>query len=311
MSTDWVRVILNPTAGQGRARSYLSKIERALARHPGRSEILLTHGPGHAADLARAAHGEGVAVIAVVGGDGTLNEVVQAYVGPDGEPRPGPDLALIPCGTGGDFRRTMGIHNDVDVAVARAVDGQRREVDLGILRFEAHPGFSPVRGFINVASFGLSGAVDAVVKDVPRALGGKAAFLLSTLRVMARYKNPSVRIKVDGNLWFEGPSMTVALGNGRYFGGGMMITPDADPSDGKLSVVSLGDLGRREALRFTSKIYAGTHVKEHGVMSTTGARVEAEAMHAWADVLLDVDGEQPGKLPLVATVHRAALGFRV
>jgi diacylglycerol kinase (ATP) len=311
MSKDWVRVILNPTAGQGRARAKLSEIERALAKHEGRSEILLTHGPGHAADLARAAHAEGVNVIAVVGGDGTLNEVVQAYVGPDGEPRPGPDLALIPCGTGGDFRRTMGVHSDVEVAVARAVDGQRREVDLGVLRFEPHAGFSPIRGFINVASFGLSGAVDAVVKNVPSILGGKAAFLVATVRAMARYKNPSVRVKVDGEVWLEGPSMTVAMGNGRYFGGGMMIAPEADPSDGKLSVVSLGDLRRRDAVALTGKIYAGTHIREHGVRSTSGVRIEAEAVHAWAEVLLDVDGEQPGKLPVVATIHRAALGFRV
>lgn len=311
MSKDWVRVILNPTAGQGKARSLLGDIERALAPHEGRSEIMVTHGPGHAADLARAAHAEGVQVIAVVGGDGTLNEVVQAYVSPDGEPRPGPDLALIPCGTGGDFRRTMNLATNVDIAVARVTSGQRKKVDLGVLRFEPHPGFAPVRAFLNVASFGLSGAVDAVVKDTPRILGGKAAFFVATLRAMAKFTNPSVRIKVDGQPWFEGPSMTVAMGNGRYFGGGMMITPEADPSDGKLSVVSLGDLTKRQAIGLTSHIYSGTHLNHHGVRSIQGSRIEAEPTHAWAEVLLDVDGEQPGKLPVVATVHPGAITFRV
>jgi diacylglycerol kinase (ATP) len=204
----------------------------------------------------------------------------------------------------------MGVADDVGVAVARAVDGRRREVDVGVLRFEPHPGQSPVRAFINVASFGLSGAVDAIVKDVPRVVGGRAAFFVATLRAMARFQNPSVRVKVDGSVWFEGPSMTIAMGNGQYFGGGMRITPDADPSDGKLSVVSLGDLSRREAMRLTSKIYSGTHVKTRGVLSTSGTRVEAEPTHAWADVLLDVDGEQPGKLPAVATVNRAAIHWR-
>jgi YegS/Rv2252/BmrU family lipid kinase len=311
MSKDWVRVILNPTAGQGRARGKLGEIERALASHAGRSEILVTHGPGHAVELARAAHGEGVDVIAVVGGDGTLNEVVQAYIGEGGKPRPGPDLALIPAGTGGDFRRTMGIHNDVGVAVARATSGQRKEVDLGVLEFDPHPGQSPIRAFVNVASFGLSGAVDALVKSSPGFLGGKGAFFVATLRAMARFENPNVRVKVDGHPWFEGPAMTVAMGNGKYFGGGMMITPDADPSDGKLSIVSLGDLTRRGAMGLTSKIYSGTHVHTHGVKVTSGTRVEAEPIHAWASVLLDVDGEQPGKLPVVATLHKGALRFRV
>ncbi len=310
MSTDHVRVILNPTAGQGRAEARLRDIERALASHGGKSEILVTHGPGHAADLARAAHADGVDVIAVVGGDGTLNEVVQSYLGPDGALRKGPDLALIPCGTGGDFRRTVGVHHDVEVAVARAVSGRARAVDLGVLRFEPHRGQSGVRAFLNVASFGLSGAVDALVKGVPRIFGGKGAFFVATLRAMARYTNPTVRVTVDGALWFEGPSMTVALGNGRYFGGGMMITPHADPSNGKLAVVSLGDLSKLEAIGLTSKIYSGTHLDVHSVKATSGTRIEAESSDAGVDVLLDVDGEQPGKLPLVATLHPGAIQFR-
>ena len=176
---------------------------------------------------------------------------------------------------------------------------------------EASHGQAPVRAFVNVASFGLSGAVDAVVKEVPPWVGGKAAFYAATLRAMLRYHNPSVRVRVDGATWLEGPSMTVAMGNGRFFGGGMMITPHADPSDGKLSVVSLGDLSMLQAIGLTSKIYQGTHVSTPGVTVTTGARIEAEPMHAWATVLIDLDGEQPGKLPLVATVHKGALNFRV
>ncbi len=158
----------------------------------------------------------------MVGGDGTLNEVVQAYIGPDGEPRPGPDLALIPSGTGGDWRRTVDIATDVRTAVHRALNGRRLEVDLGVLRFEPHPGQRPVQAFLNVASFGLSGVVDANVKDASQFMGGRAAFYLATLRAMATFTNPSVRVKVDGSPWFEGPSMAVAMGNGRYFGGGML-----------------------------------------------------------------------------------------
>ena len=311
LAKNWVRVILNPKAGQGRARAKLGEIERALASYGGRSEILVTHGPGHAASLARAAHAEGVNVIAVVGGDGTLNEVLQAYIDDHGVPRPGPDLALIPCGTGGDWRRTVGIHADTTVAVARAVDGRRKRVDFGVVRFEPHAGQAPIRAFLNVASFGLSGAVDSVVKGVPRVFGGKPAFFVASLRALARFSNPSVRVRVDDVLFHEGPSMTVALANGRFFGAGMMIAPDADPSDGKLEVVSLGDLSKREAVGLTPQIYSGTHLHVHGVTTRRGVKVEAEAMYAWEEVLVDVDGEQPGKLPLLAELHAGALTFRV
>ena len=306
-----VRVILNPAAAGGAALGQVGAIEASLRRYDLPHEIVLTRTRGHAAELARAAAADGVDVIAIVGGDGTINEVMQAYVTPDGEPVRGPDLALIPSGTGGDFKRTFGLSGALDEAVARIRHGAPRAVDLGILRFASHAGGDAVRAFVNIASFGLSGQVDAIVNETPKWLGGRASFYSATLRAMAGYKNASVRIKVDGALWHEGPVVTTAIANGRYFGGGMMIAPHADPSDGRLEVVLLGDLGRRELIGLTPRIYRGAHLAADGVRVTSGVTVEAEAVHPWASVLIDVDGEQPGKLPLRATLARGALTFRV
>src|SRR5262245_12208128 len=114
-----VRVILNPMAAGGAALHKVRDVEDALHRYELAHEIVLTRTRGHAAELARAARSDGADVIAIVGGDGTLNEVVQAYLGPDGEPVSGPDLALIPSGTGGDFKRTFGMSGAIDEAVAR------------------------------------------------------------------------------------------------------------------------------------------------------------------------------------------------
>jgi diacylglycerol kinase family enzyme len=141
-------------------------------------------------------------------------------------------------------------------------------------------------------------------------MGGKASFFLATLRAMARYHNASVRVKVDGQEWYEGPVFNVAIANGRFFGGGMLIAPQADPSDGRFEVVCIGDLTKLEAAGLSSKIYKGKHLTAAGVKATVGTRVEAEPMHAWATVLLDVDGEQPGKLPMTATIAHGALTFR-
>src|SRR5438105_12914382 len=109
-----VRVILNPSAAAGTALDKVDEVEQALQRYDLAHEIVLTRGPGHATELARAAAGDGVDVVGVVGGDGTLNEVVQAYLGEGGVPVPGPDLALVPCGTGGDFKRTLGLSGAID-----------------------------------------------------------------------------------------------------------------------------------------------------------------------------------------------------
>jgi diacylglycerol kinase (ATP) len=311
MPIERVRVILNPRAANGRALVRLPDVEAALRRDQLEHEILLTQRPGHASELARAAAADGVDVLVAMGGDGTLNEVVQAYIGEDGEPVRGPDLAVVPAGTGGDFKRTLGLSDSIEGAVGRIRHGGRRTVDLGVIRFEPHPGLAKLRAFVNVTSFGIGGEVDAIANRGPKWLGGKASFFVATLRAMASYRNASVRVKVDGAVWYEGPAFNVAIANGRFFGGGMMIAPQADPSDGRFEIVCIGDLTKIEAAGLSSKIYHGTHVSAHGVKLTSGSRIEAEPLHPWASVLLDVDGEQPGKLPLTASIAKGALRFCV
>jgi len=310
-----VRVILNPSAAGGSALKKVAAIGEALRRYDLPHEIVLTRKRGHARELADAAREDGVDVIAVVGGDGTLNEVAQAYLGPAGEAKAGPDLALIPVGTGGDFKKTLGMSGALEEAVGRIRHGVRRPVDLGVLRISANDGEEgKLQAFVNVTSFGIGGHVDAIVNDrstrLVRRLGGRAAFFVGTLRAMARYRNLSVRVKVDGVPWFEGPIFSVAIANGRFLGGGMMIAPHADPSDGRFELVAIGDLSRVEVVGLSSKIYQGAHLGADGVRVTCGSRVEAEPIHPWAQVLLDVDGETPGKLPLKASLHKGALTFR-
>ncbi len=288
----------------------MNEIGETLRRYDLPHEIVLTRAPGHAKELALAAAADGVDVIAVVGGDGTLNEVAQAYLGESGEAVPGPDLALIPSGTGGDFKKTLGMSGALDEAVARIRHGQRRAIDLGVLRMVSTAGDEKLHAFVNIASFGIGGQVDAIVNSSPKWLGGKAAFFLATLRAMAKYKNASVRVRVDNQLWYEGPIFNVAIANGRYFGGGMMIAPHADPSDGRFECVALGDLTRGDVVGLSAKIYQGAHLAARDVRVTSGTRVEAEPLHPWANVLLDVDGEQPGKLPVKATLLKGALTFR-
>src|SRR4030095_11342051 len=110
--------------------------------------------------------------VAVVGGDGTLNEAVQAYLDAEGHPLPGPDLALIPAGTGGDFRKTFGLANSVEEAVQRLSSATARPLDLGILHLTSDTGEPVVRAFINIASFGIGGLTDRLVNAGPKRGGG-------------------------------------------------------------------------------------------------------------------------------------------
>ena len=305
-----LRVLVNPKAGAGVAARKIPEISRALERAELPHDVGETRGPGDAPRLVAQAREDGVTCLAVVGGDGTLNEVSQAYVDAAGNPVPGPELALIPAGTGGDFRKTFGLGDGIGEAVRRLRDAKPRPLDLGILELVADDGSRVVRAFLNIASFGIGGLTDRIVNSTPKWMGGRAAFFSGTLRAMLAYRNAPVRVRVDGEAFHEGPIFNVAVANGRFFGGGMKIAPDADPSDGRFDVVVLGDLGRAETVLLSSKIYQGRHGEHEKVRFTRGALVEAEPISSSREVLIDMDGETPGRLPIRARVAVGALTIR-
>jgi YegS/Rv2252/BmrU family lipid kinase len=275
-------------------------------------EVVQTEGPGDAGRLVREARRDGVDCVVVVGGDGTLNDVAQGYLNPDGSlAGSGPALGLIPSGTGGDFRRTFGLGDSVEEAAERILKAAPRPLDLGLLSVQSHEGKLERRAFLNITSFGIGGLTDRIVNESPKWMGGKAAFFLGTLRAMLVYRNAPVRVRVDGTVWLEAPIFNVALANGRYFGGGMMIAPDAEPGDGLLDVVALHDMSRVKAAALAQHIYKGAHLGQPGVSVTRGKVIEAEPLIASHEVLIDMDGETPGRLPLRAELAPGALRLRV
>jgi diacylglycerol kinase (ATP) len=305
-----LRLIVNPTAGSGRAARRVPALKRVLDQHGIQAEIAETRAPGDATRLVHEARADGVECLLVMGGDGTLNEVSQGYLGADGEPLPGPDLALLPSGTGGDFRKSFDLGTEVEQAVERLKHAAPRPLDLGILELTAHSGETIRRAFLNITSFGLGGLTDRLVNSGPKWIGGRAAFFVGTLRAMVSYKNAPVRVRVDGKVCLEAPILNVAIANGRYFGGGMKIAPDADPSDGLFDVIALHDLSRAQGVALAHRIYQGSHVGQPGVRVARGAFVEAESLVPRAEVLIDMDGETPGRLPLSARIAQGVLRIR-
>jgi YegS/Rv2252/BmrU family lipid kinase len=306
-----VRIIANPHAGGGRARREFPAIRDACERAGVACEIAETTGPRHATELARAATAEGVDLIAAVGGDGTINEVAQAYVDQDGRPVTGPELAIIPFGTGGDFRRSFGWEQDLEQAVRRITHGRPRALDLAWTTFRGEDGAASGRAFINVGSAGISGVVTRAVNQSRKWLGGRVTFYAASFKATLAYTNRPVQLSIDGHVVFQGPMYLVAIANGMFFGGGMRIAPNADPHDGVLDCVLHGDLSRVAAVSLTSGMYDGSHVRRAKAQTWRGRHFELVPWLVDTNTPLELDGETPGHLPLTVAVLPAAVQLRI
>ena len=305
-------LIVNPSAGAGRAHARLAELERALRDRGADFETATTHRGGHATELTRQALERGLAGVAVVGGDGTFNEAVNGFFTPDGTRiGEGAWLAPLPAGTGGDFRRSAGLREDVPGMVDTLLHSRPRPIDCGWLSFIGDDGAPQQRAFLNIASFGMGGVVDRIVNRTPKWLGGRATFLLGSLRGMREYSQRRVRITLD-----DGPSrvtrvVNFAVANGRFFGGGMEIAPHAALDDGRFDVVGLEEMSTFQTIALSSKIYRGAHLNTPGVTSARAKKVFAEPLDTDGQhVLLDIDGEAPGRLPATFEIRTGALMLR-
>jgi YegS/Rv2252/BmrU family lipid kinase len=240
-------VIGNPAAGNGREPRRLGLVEALLRERKADFEVRRTEAPGHATELAREmllAEPDGT--IVVVGGDGTVHEIVQAMGAAPGRGV----LCFVPAGGGNDASRTIGSPSSVIEAAGLAIDGAERRLDLGVLAGEF---------FFNGVGVGLDGATAAKSKEFRR-LRGLPAYLAAAIATIARYENPILKLKGESVSW-EGPAILCAIGNGPSCGGGFRLTPDATASDGMIDACVLGDFGRIEALANLPKALSGSHRK--------------------------------------------------
>ncbi|MFM1918614.1 MAG: hypothetical protein RLZZ303_248 [Candidatus Hydrogenedentota bacterium] len=305
--------VVNPKASGGRAlRVWNTMAPRFHAAISG-PRVHFTSGPKDATHLTRAALREGAELVVSVGGDGTLNEVVNGFFLGQEPVKPGAALGLFMVGTGGDFRKTLDLPHPPAAQLERLLAGRERVLDLGRLTFTRLDGGTEERYFQNIASFGLSGATDAAVNALTwgRALGGKVAYQWGLLKALIGYKNQPVRIRVDDHFDEVITVNMAAVCNGQYFGGGMRVAPEAEPDDGLFDVVIVGDIGKGELLRRVNKVYTGAHIGMERVFHLRGRRVVAEPVDAASPVLIDLDGEMAGCLPAVFEVAPGAVRVRV
>jgi YegS/Rv2252/BmrU family lipid kinase len=298
--------IVNPRSAGGRTGRSWPALLRKLPRN---LEVRMTTGPGEATHLTRHALREGFDRILAVGGDGTVNEVVNGFFDLDAPVNPHASLAVIPLGTGGDFRRSLGIEN-LETAIDILIDGQAAPIDIGRLRYRAHSGEMKVRYFANVVSFGMGGQVAERAKNILSRVSGKAAFMYATGEVFLRYSPKMVEIRLDGEpAGVRFGILNIAIGNGRYHGGGMHVCPRAKLDDGLLEVTVIEALGMLELMLDMKFLYSDNlyvHPKTRHFQART---VAAEAA---VPVSIEVDGEPLGTLPVeISLLPRAIPVYRI
>jgi diacylglycerol kinase (ATP) len=330
--------IINPACGTRKAGDEITRLLARVGHLYGEVTVRYTERRGHAEELAYAGVGDGHSLIVAVGGDGTFGEVVngvlraedvaaEAVGGGPGQSSEGaraeeatlapgvPAVGLVSIGTGGDFRRTLGIGSGIEASLEALATGADRHIDVIQAELRGHDGESVRRYVVNVLSAGLGGLVDRYIEATPSFVPGRVGYYAAALRAAAVSTQQPVRARItwQGETRDETmPAYLIAICNGRWFGGGMDVAPMALPDDGRLEVVTVAAPTKPYLLRHIKSVYAGRHLDLPSVHHLPCERIELglEDPRAEARFLLDVDGDALGSLPLSVQVAPKRLPVR-
>lgn len=303
-------VVVNPRSSNGATARRWPTIESKLRGVLEHVTVFETEGAGHATELTRKGLREGYAMVVAVGGDGTVNEVVNGFFEAGEKVVERPILGLLPSGTGGDYRKTWNLGVGVDDAVLRLGGQATKTVDMGRVDW-VERGTPKFRYFANIASLGLGGAASRQANEQSKILGGKASFFIASARALLGYTNKDIVMTTDGGDPRHSRTTLAAFSIGRFFGGGMMVAPNADPCDGKFDIISIDDASKLEMLAMTS-IYKGQHLDHPNVTSWQGVTVHVDGAATGPErVVIEADGEVFGALPATFSVVPGAFEIKV
>ena len=298
---DKVLFIVNPASAGGRTASVWPALRSPIEARTGPFDERFTERSGHATELAEQAAREGRRRIIAVGGDGTISEVAAGVLKSESR---GAAIGLVHQGTGGDFRRALGIEHRLDRYLEPIAKNAPRPIDAAEATFTDRDGRRVTRPFINVASFGMGGLVDKYVEEGTRTTGGSTTYLLSALKALATggVGQIELRMQAEGRTTIERfETRMIAVCNGGFFGGGMNIAPAASLADGMLDIIAIKGRGRGPVLSAMAGIYTGTHTRQRDVHHWRASKVEIRLLNAVGEgdrFLLDLDGEWAGSGPL-------------
>lgn len=264
--------IINPTAGKGRAKSLAPFIEEECIKNNVDYVIKYTSAPGDGTSIGEWGAKAGFERIIAVGGDGTVNEVL------NGIAKTSSALGVIPGGSGNDFIRSINNHKEIKKIINDNIYGKIKKADIGTCNGKY---------FINVASSGFDAQVVMETQNVKKILSGSLAYLVALIKTIFTYRGCKISIKIDKALYYEN-TLLVAVANGRYYGGGMLPAPKAKIDDGYFHICHIKHIGKLKMLALFPKFIKGEHENIKEVSMYKGEKVKIEAKD---ELPVNVDGE--------------------
>jgi YegS/Rv2252/BmrU family lipid kinase len=303
-----IRVILNPASSAGKTGRRQDEIVAALVRHLGRGfSLLVTKKPNEATLFARQAALERAELVVAVGGDGTIQEVVNGLMETGRPLAPGLQLGLVNTGTGHGFAQSVGLPAGLDAQCAGIAAGTCRLIDIGRAVYANGGGRRVERCFVNECQAGIGGRVVEKVQTGYKKLGGFLGFGLATLSTALSYPNRALRFSIDDGPEQSGTFIGIVAANGHVMAGGMKLAPAALVTDGRLDILFMHGQTLFERLKNFPKIYSGRHLDSPRF---TYLRAKSISLASEEPVAFEADGEPFGRLPCRIEVLPAVLALR-
>lgn len=278
-----IMYIVNPVAGKGFDENNIEIIKNRMDSTDIDYSIKISSYKGNIEILSKEAVKAGYTDIIGVGGDGTVLEVFNGLYGNE------VNLGIIPSGTGNDFVKIFEIDNDINNNIDKIIEGRTKKVDIGKVN-DTH--------FLNVVGFGIDGDIVESTEKIKKFFKGSAAYILATFLNLIKYKCKDVEINIDGKVLNRKPFL-IAIGNGKYYGGGMKITPDAKIDNGKFQIIILNKITKIKFTILFKKVFTGEHVNENSVEVFYGKNIEIRSKNK---IKINADGNIIGETPAVVKI---------
>jgi YegS/Rv2252/BmrU family lipid kinase len=284
-------IIVNPVSSNKNTAKEWPQFEKALLDSGYEFEVVMTERPGHATELARQGLKAGYKTIMSVGGDGTMNEVINGFFEDGKLLDEDSRLVVFSRGTGCDFIKTLGLKKGIENLLDVLDRNEPKRIDVGLVKFVDPVGKAVTRYFLNVADIGIGAETTNRVNNHSKLLKGFLSFMLGAVSTITFYKNKDFEVVIDGETVLNARMNSVIVANGRYFGGGMKVAPEALIDDGVFDIIILGDLSKLELIKSFPLISEGTHLSHPKVKLYRGSKVKVRSS---GKGLIEVDGEIPG-----------------